>query len=59
MTHLHLNQEISVASVCHWVATWVPEMFYNFYLVKNQKIADYSATTEGKEKNNKHILEIP
>ncbi len=50
MTLHHLNQEKSVASVCHWVAAWVPEMFYNLYLVKNQKIADYSATIEAKEK---------
>jgi hypothetical protein len=55
---LHLNQEISAASVCLWVATWVPEMFYNFYLAKNHKTADYSATIEAKGKN-KHILEIP
>jgi hypothetical protein len=26
-------------------------MFYNFYLVKNHKIANNSATTEGREKN--------
>jgi hypothetical protein len=28
----------------------VPAMFCNFYLVKNRKIADNSATTEAREK---------
>jgi hypothetical protein len=28
----------------------VPDMFYNFYLVKNHKIANNSATTEAREK---------
>jgi hypothetical protein len=32
-------------------------IFYNFYLVKNQKIANNSATTEAREKN-KHIIGI-
>jgi hypothetical protein len=38
------------ASFCHQVAALVPPMFCNFYLVKNHKIADNSATTEAKEK---------
>jgi hypothetical protein len=38
------------ASFCHQVATLVPDMFSNFYLVKNHKIANNSATTEAKEK---------
>jgi hypothetical protein len=29
---------------------WSPDMFCNFYLVKNQKIASDSATTEAREK---------
>ncbi len=28
----------SAASFCHQVTTWFPDMFYNFYLVKNQKM---------------------
>jgi hypothetical protein len=32
------------------VASLVPDMFYNFYLVKNHKIANKSATTEAREK---------
>jgi hypothetical protein len=33
------------------VAALVPDMFCNFYLVKNHKIANNSATTEATEKN--------
>jgi hypothetical protein len=40
----------SAASFCHQVATLVPEMFCNFYLVKNQKIANKSTTTKTREK---------
>jgi hypothetical protein len=32
------------------VAALVPAMFCNFYLVKNHKIADNSATTQAREK---------
>jgi hypothetical protein len=32
------------------VAALVPAIFCNFYLVKNHKIADNSATTEAREK---------
>ncbi len=32
------------------MAALVPDMFYNLYLVKNYKIANYSATTEAREK---------
>jgi len=32
------------------VAAWVPDMFYNFYLEKNHRIANNSATTEPIEK---------
>jgi hypothetical protein len=34
----------------HQVATWFPDMFCNFYLVKIPKIANNSTTTEAKEK---------
>jgi hypothetical protein len=33
------------------VAAWLPDMFYNFYLVKNHKIAINSTTTKAREKN--------
>jgi hypothetical protein len=41
---------ISGACFCHQVAALVPDMFYNFYLVKNNKIANNSATIEAREK---------
>jgi hypothetical protein len=44
------NEGISAASFCHQVAALVPGMFCNFYLAKNHKIANNSATTEAKEK---------
>jgi hypothetical protein len=34
------------------MAALVPDMFWNFYLVKKHKIAITSATTEAKEKIN-------
>ncbi len=46
----YFNQDKSAARFCHQVATWVPDMFSNFYLVKSHKIANNSATTEAKEK---------
>jgi hypothetical protein len=44
------NEGKSAASFCHQVAALVPDMFYDFYLVKNNKIANDSATTEAREK---------
>jgi hypothetical protein len=41
----------SVASFCHQVVAWFTDMFSNFYLVKNYKIAKNSTTTEAREKN--------
>jgi hypothetical protein len=32
------------------MAAWVPDMFCNFYIVKNHKGADLSASTEAIEK---------
>jgi hypothetical protein len=32
------------------MALWVPDMFYNFYLVKSHKIANISITTETRKK---------
>jgi hypothetical protein len=45
-----LNEGKSVASFCRQVAASVPDMFCNFYLVKNHKIANNSATTAATEK---------
>ncbi len=36
-------------SATHQAAALVPDMFCNFYLVKNHKIANNSATTEARE----------
>jgi hypothetical protein len=44
------NEWKSDASFCCQVAAWVPDMFSNFYLVKNHKIAKYSTTTNTREK---------
>jgi hypothetical protein len=44
------NEGISAASFCHQVAASVPNMFCNFYFVKNHKNANSSATTEAREK---------
>jgi hypothetical protein len=40
----------SAAIFRHQVAAWVPDLLCNFYLVKSHKIANNSATTEGREK---------
>jgi hypothetical protein len=40
----------SAASVCRRVAAWVPDMFRDFYLVKNHKIVKNSTTTKAREK---------
>jgi hypothetical protein len=40
----------SAAIFCRQAAVLVPDMFCNFYLVKNHKIANNSATTEAEEK---------
>ncbi len=44
------NEGKSAARFCHQVAAWVLDMFWNFYLVKHQKITINSATTEAREK---------
>jgi hypothetical protein len=43
------NEGISAASFCHKAAALVPDIFCNFYFVKNHKIANNSATTEARE----------
>ncbi len=39
----------SAASFCHPVAAWFPDMFCNFYFVKNHKIAKNSTTTKARQ----------
>jgi hypothetical protein len=50
-----VNEGKSVASFCCLVAALVPDMFCNFYLVKNHKIANNSAATQAKEKIRTHL----
>jgi len=41
----------SAASFCHQAIAWFPDMFSNFYLVKNHKIVKKnSTTTKAREK---------
>ncbi len=47
---IYSNVGKSAASFCCQVAALVRDMFCNFYLVKNHKIANNSATPEAKEK---------
>ncbi len=51
------NEGKSSTSFCHQVAACFPDMFCNFYLVKNPKIAKNSTTTKAREKN-KHRFGI-
>jgi hypothetical protein len=45
------NEEKSAASFfCH-MAAWLPDMYCNLYLVKNNKIDINSTTTEARIKN--------
>ena len=44
------NEGKSATRVCHQVAAWVPDVFHNFYLVKNHKIAYNPTTTDAREK---------
>ncbi len=48
--HFLLYKGKSAPIFCQQVAAWVPDMFHNFYLVKSHKIANYSVTTEAREK---------
>jgi hypothetical protein len=45
---MYLNEGKSAASFCGKVAAWFPDMFCNFYVVKNHKIAKNSATTKAR-----------
>ncbi len=42
----------TVASFCHWVAVQFPDLFFNFYLMKNHKVANKSVAIEAREKVN-------
>ncbi len=44
------NEGKSAVSFCRQVAALVPDMFYNFYFVKNHKNFNNSATTEASKK---------
>ncbi len=39
----------STASFCRQVAAWFPDMFCNFYFVKNHKIAKNSTITKARK----------
>jgi hypothetical protein len=52
------NEQKSGASLCRQVATLIPDMFRNFYLMKNHKLANNSATTAATEKISLRILEF-
>jgi hypothetical protein len=43
------NQDESVARLCHQVVVFIPDMFWNSYLVKRHKIATNTANTEDRE----------
>jgi hypothetical protein len=45
-----INDGKSAASLCCQVAAWVPDMFRNFYIGKNHKIAKNSTATKAREK---------
>ncbi len=44
------NKGKSVASLCHQVAAWVPDMVCKFYFVKSHQIGKNSTTTKAREK---------
>jgi hypothetical protein len=52
------NEGKSVANFCCQVASWISDMFCNFYLVKNHKMAENSTTTKGKEKINMDLESV-
>jgi hypothetical protein len=59
LRHLYAkNEEISAVNLCWQVAALFPDMFCNFYLVKNHKITNNSATTEAREKINTYLEDL-
>jgi hypothetical protein len=47
---IHDNEGKSAASFCRQVVAWFPDMFYNFYFIKDHKIAKNSTATKAREK---------
>ncbi len=45
-----INEGKSAVSFCRQVAAWVPDMFCNFYLIKNHVMAKHSTTAKAIEK---------
>jgi hypothetical protein len=52
------NEGILAASFCPQVAASVPDMFCNFYLVKNHKIANSSTTTVASKRMSAYLESI-
>jgi len=50
-----INEGESAASFCRQVTAWVPDMFCNFYLVKNHEMANNSTTTKAGENISKDL----
>jgi hypothetical protein len=46
---IYPNEEKSAASFYHQGVTLVPDVFCNFYLVKNHKIANNLASSEARD----------
>jgi hypothetical protein len=46
---LYFNEGKSAASFCCQVAAWLPDMFCNFYIVKNHNIAKNLTATKARE----------
>jgi hypothetical protein len=55
---MNSNEEISAAGFCRQVAAWVTDMFCNFYLVKNHKIANNSTTTKARDKLSTYLESV-
>jgi hypothetical protein len=45
-----LDRGPKLASFCQQMAAWFPDMFHNFYLGKNNKIAKNLMSTKAREK---------
>jgi hypothetical protein len=50
LSYIGSNKDKSAAKFCRHVAGWVSDMFCNFHLAKNHKIADNSTATKAREK---------
>jgi hypothetical protein len=45
-----INEDKSAARFPHQMATWVTDMFSNFYFIKKSQNCNYSTTEEAREK---------